>query len=215
MKAPSLRTLGLMSATLLLAACSQKEKPGATEVSGRDLYQGEGTRGVTAAAYTAGTPGGVISNSYELKATVAAVDPATRRITLTEANGKKSVIQAGPAVANFDQIKVGDQVKAKVDTEVVISVRSADGGGTNARATTVAPAAAGDKPSLNVTDTAELTGIVTAVEPDQRRATVRFPDGQVVNVKARPDVDLSKVNKGDQVVIQTTQAVAVSVEAPQ
>jgi hypothetical protein len=207
-----LRTLGLASAALLLAACSQKEKP--AEVSARDLYQGEGTRGVTAAGYTAGTPGGVITNTYSMTATVAAVDPVKRQITLAEPNGKKSVVQAGSAVANLDQIKVGDQVKAKVDTEVVISVRPGSGPAANSRTTTVTPAAPGEKPSLDVTDTAELTGTVTAVEPDQRRATVRFPDGQVVNVKARPDVDLTKVNKGDQVYIRATQAVAINVESP-
>jgi hypothetical protein len=210
---PLLRTLGLASAALLLAACSQKEKP--PEVSSRDLYQGEGTRGLTAAAYTSGTPGGVITNTYSMTATVAAVDSATRQITLAEPDGKKSVITAGPAVANFDQIKVGDQVKAKVDTEVVISVRPAGTPAANAQSTTVTPAAPGGKPGIDVTGTAELTGTVTAVEPSQHRATVQFPDGQVVNVKARPDVDLTKVNKGDQVHIRATQAVAVNVESPQ
>jgi hypothetical protein len=215
-----LGTLGLVSAALLLAACSPKDKPAddkakPVEVSASDLYRAEGGPGTTAGAYTAGMPGGTIINTYSVTATVAAVDPATRQITLTEPDGTKSVIKAGPAVANFDQIRVGDHVKAQVDTEVVISVRPPDGPGTNARSTTVSPAAKGEKPGVDITDTAELTGTVTAVDPSKQRATVRFPNGQLVNVKARPDVDLTKVNPGDKVVIQATQAAAINVESPQ
>jgi len=208
---PVLYTLGMISAALLLSAC-QKDK--SAEVSGTDLYRGEGTRGTTTASYREGTPGGTISNTYTMTARVDSVDPVTRKIVLSEPNGKKSTIKAGSSVQNFDQIKAGDQVKAKVDTEVDISVRPGGGPTATSQSTSISTADKGEKPGFNITDQDEITGTVTAVDTDARRATIRFPDGQIVNVKARPDVDLTKVKAGDEVFIRTTQAVDVSVESP-
>src|SRR5688572_15184948 len=43
-------------------------------------------------------------------ATVKAIDPATRTLTLQTEAGKEVAIQCGESVRNFDQIKVGDVV---------------------------------------------------------------------------------------------------------
>jgi hypothetical protein len=45
-------------------------------------------------------------------------------------------------------------------------------------------------------------------------ATLRGPEGKVVDVKVRNPKNLENVKEGDQVVITYTEAVAVSVEKP-
>ena len=47
-----------------------------------------------------------------------------------------------------------------------------------------------------------------------RKATLLFPDGTSHTFKVRPDVDMTKQSVGDEVVIRTTEAVAISVEKP-
>ena len=44
-------------------------------------------------------------------ATVKAIDPATRTLTLATEGGEDVSIQCGKNVVNFDQIKVGDTVR--------------------------------------------------------------------------------------------------------
>ncbi len=45
-------------------------------------------------------------------------------------------------------------------------------------------------------------------------ATLQFPDGKAKNFVVRPDVDLTKVKLGEEVVIRATEALAVVVEKP-
>ena len=60
---------------------------------------------------TKSEPGKVsVADSVKATATVTAVDKATRLITLQGQDGNSFVVQAGPEVKNFDQIKSGDLV---------------------------------------------------------------------------------------------------------
>jgi hypothetical protein len=59
---------------------------------------------------------------------------------------------------------------------------------------------------------AQQTATVTAIDLAQHTATLQFPDGTSKTIAVRPDVDLSKRKVGEQVVIRTTAAVAVSVQ---
>ncbi len=45
-------------------------------------------------------------------------------------------------------------------------------------------------------------------------ATLQFPDGKAKTFVVRPDVDLTKANLGEEVVIRATEALAVVVEKP-
>src|SRR5688572_23650412 len=73
----------------------------------------------TVAAYQEGVPGGVIVDTFQITATVTAVDHAKRQAMLVTPDGKKTQYKAGPEVINFDQVRVGDQVKATVTEQLV------------------------------------------------------------------------------------------------
>ena len=200
--------LVLISVTLLLAGCSSQSKP---EASDRDGLSPEVIR---AAAYTEGVPGGVIVDTATLTATVTAVDPATRNVTLVGTDGKQVTVTAGPDVINFDQIRVGDRLKATVESELVAYMKTPGAPSDDGGYTAIAGAAKGAKPGVAGTEFVEVTAKVTSVDPKRHRATLRFPDGKTTTVPIRPDEDLTKVSRGDEVVIRTTAAVAVAVEAP-
>ena len=57
-------------------------------------------------------------DTYNLKATVKAIDPATRMVTLASSRGNTIHVKCGPAVVNFKQIQVNDLVKVTVTEEI-------------------------------------------------------------------------------------------------
>jgi hypothetical protein len=63
-------------------------------------------------------------------------------------------------------------------------------------------------------ETTQFTTKVTAVDLKHHTATLQLPDGTSKTFNVRPDVELTKETVGVDVVIRTTQAVAISVEKP-
>ena len=91
-------------------------------------------------------------------ATVKAIDPAARTVTLETADGGSRTVTCGKAVINFDQIKVGDLVKAMAVGRVAVAVgkpgtadmSNADDGAMIARAPK------GDKPGFMIAKTEQV-----------------------------------------------------------
>ena len=197
-----IQTLGLAAllpaAVLTLNSCSTEPKDAGTGLT--PIQRGE--------------PGGVRVETYKETASVAAIDKATRKVTLVDKNGTLTIVKCGPEVANFDQIEVGDQVKASVTMQLVVSVRKPGEPAGDGAATVVALAPIGDKPGGVIANTEEITAKVTAIDAKHHKATLLFPDGTVKTFKVRKDVDLTKQTVGADVVFRTTEAVAVSVEKP-
>lgn len=170
------------------------------------------SRGV--AAYQEGVPGGVIVDTFQITATVTAVDHAKRKATLVTPDGKKTEYKAGPEVINFDQVRVGDQLKVTVAEQLVVYVREKGEARTDGQAGLIALAPKGTKPGVLMADTVEVTTRVKSVDLKKHKATLQFPDGSTKTVAVRPDVKLSASDVGREVVIQATEAIAVLVEKP-
>jgi len=78
------------------------------------------------AALVASAPGqATIAKAVSVSATVEAIDPATRQVTLKGPRGDLNTVTAGPELRNFEQIKVGDQIKALYTEAVALSVEPA------------------------------------------------------------------------------------------
>jgi Cu/Ag efflux protein CusF len=166
------------------------------------------------AAYAEGVPGGSVVGTSELTATVAAIDKASRKLTLVDAAGIKTTVKAGPEAVNFDQIHVGDQLKITAAEQLVVYVAGADEETTGGGAQLVALAPKGAKPGAIMAETTQVTAKVTAIDAEHRKATLQFEDGATRTVAVRPDVDLAKRKVGDTVVIRITEALAIAVEKP-
>jgi hypothetical protein len=168
--------------------------------------------GFTMVAAQQGVPGGTIVETYRITATVTAVDASSRKVTLVTPDGKKTIFKAGPEVVNFGQIQVGDQVKTTVAEQLVVFVRKSGELANDGEAAAVAVAPLGAKPGVLMANTVEVTAKVEAIDLKAHKATLRFPDGTSKTFKVRQDVDLTKSKLGDEVVIRTTEALAITVE---
>ena len=141
-----------------------------------------------------------------------AINHEARTATLLMPDGEKLPVTVGPEAVNFDQVKVGDRVKAVVQEELVVYVgdeTSAAGDGSAALATR---AAKGEQPGGMVAETMRTTATVTAVDLEAHTATLQFEDGSTETVDVRPDVELTSESVGAKVVFEITKVVAISVE---
>jgi hypothetical protein len=161
-----------------------------------------------------GVPGGMTIDTYQSSATVTAIDAATRSVTVVSPNGATATFECGTNVINFDQIHVGDRLRATLTKQFVVFLRPADEPATDGRAGAIVLPAKGEKPGFAMTDTMEVTATVKAVDLERHEATLLFPDGNTKTVQVRPDVDLTKAKLGQQVVIRSTRTIALLVEKP-
>lgn len=177
--------------------------------------EGRLTGDTSAAAVVAeGVPGGGVVATYELTASVAAIDKASRKITFVDAAGIKKTVKAGPEIINFDQIRVGDQLKITATEQLVVSVAGTGETLSDGGAQLVALAPKGAKPGAIMAETTLVTAKVTAIDAGHHQATLQFEDGTTRTFPVRPDVDLGKRKVGDSVVIRITEALAIQVAKP-
>jgi hypothetical protein len=168
----------------------------------------------TTAVYQQGVPGGVVVDTYKNTATVTGIDATNRKVTLVTPDGRKETFKAGPEVVNFDQIRVGDQVKATLAQQLVVYMAKDNPPASDGEAALVALAPKGAKPGGLMANTVQVIAKVTAIDLKHHKATLRFPDGTTKTVEVRKDVDLTQRQVGEEVVIRCTEALAISVEKP-
>ena len=161
-----------------------------------------------------GVPGGAFVETHQLTATVAAIDQTNRSVTLVDPAGIKTTVKAGPEVRNFDQIRVGDQLQVTATDRLVVYVAKPGELPSATGAESVAVAPKGAKPGAMMAQTTQLTAKITALDPEQHKATLQFQDGTTATLPVRLDVDLSKQKVGDDVVIRATQSMAIKIEKP-
>ena len=168
----------------------------------------------SASAYQEGVPGGIIVNTLDVSARVTAIDKANRKATLLGPDGKTFTVKAGPEYVNFDQVGVGDWVNLTVTEELVVYLDEGGESGNDESAALVALAPKGAQPGGLIAETTQITGTVTAIDPEKRTATLRFEDGSTKTFPVRSDVDLTKRKLGEKVVFRITEMIAISVEKP-
>jgi hypothetical protein len=158
--------------------------------------------------------GAAIVDAVTLVATVTGIDPAKRQVALLSANGFKKTVTCGKSVINFDQIKVGDQVKVKATEEFAVFLRPTGTPTSVGEGAAVALAPKGAMPGGLVASTKEVTAKITAIDATTRQVTLRFVDGSTKQIKVGPNVNLAAVNVGDDVTVQVAESLALSVARP-
>jgi len=158
-------------------------------------------------------PGVVAVEVTEWTATVKAVDYAKKTVVL-ERDGKTATVDASYA-KRLNEIKPGDVVKVAHIEELAISVRKAEPGPMAAEARTVELAPKTQGPGGIMTDTKQVVANVEAIDYASRTITLQRPDGSVKAFKVSDAVEkFDQIKKGDQVVLEYTEAIAISVEKP-
>lgn len=195
----AIRIFSLSLAVTLLLGCQSHDDELATDYSRTD-------------AYAEGVPGGAVLETEELMASVSAVDKAKRTFTLRDDLGNKRTLVAPEQMQNFDQLQVGDRVKAVIAQERIVYLRQPGEPVEDGVAGVLATAPLGDKPGMLSADTVEITALVKGMDTTLRTATLQLPDGSERTIKVRPDVDMKTEYLGRQVVLRVTTAVAISVQ---
>ncbi len=161
-------------------------------------------------------PGASASATTTRTATVTKIDAKDRWVTLKLADGTLVDVQAGPAVKNFAQIKVGDMVVATEQDTVTIEVVPAGQAAPNLTGgTAVVTAPAGTRPMGVMVDTIVITGAVTAIDYAKRTVTLLGPEGNSRTLEVGPAATkFDAVKKGDNVVLTLRVATTLEVTAP-
>jgi len=157
--------------------------------------------------------GAAIVETFKTTATVTAIDAATRKVTLTMAGGKRTTVKCGPQVVNFSQIQVNDHLNVTITEELAVFL-SKGNPPSAAAAVGVAIAPIGAKPGAIIADTVQITAKITAINAQTRKVTFALPDGSTKTVAVGKQVNLSGLQAGDDVTVQHTEALAITVEKP-
>lgn len=151
--------------------------------------------------------------TLEVSATIEAVDHDARMLVLNGPAGS-SLIAAGPEVKNFDQIKVGDQVKvtyvAALAAKITKSKKTAE---TTVDAGAVS-APKGSMPAAAVGQTISTTVQIESVDTSFDTVSFKRPDGLVRTIAVESPEGkkfIRTLKKGDKVDVEYTEALAISV----
>jgi hypothetical protein len=149
-----------------------------------------------------------------LTATVSTMDPAKRLITLKVAEGREETVEAGPAVRNFAQIKVGDKVDVQYYQSLAAEITKAPASNTQEAVVLAARAAEGASPAGGVGTI--YTAIVTVDSVDAATSTVSFtgPEGKQRETTAQRDAGrafIAQLKPGDRVQVTYGEALAMAV----
>src|SRR4030095_13673696 len=145
---------------------------------------------------------------------VTAVDPAKRTVTLTNEAGETNTYKLGKNVRNFDQIKVGDEVKATVLESVAVTVRKSSAPPDASGRGLIAVAPKGAMPGVIMAKTRQISAKIVSVDTQARTVTVEGPAGGTPTIKVGPNVNLDELQKGHNVTLRVTDALAIRVEKP-
>ncbi len=143
-------------------------------------------------------------------ATVQDIDQETRKVTLRNADGETSSFIAGKEVRNLAQVKKGDVVLMEYYEGFAVALGPKSDVRAKVTETTMSRAKEGDKPGAKLTETVEISARVEALDKERRLAALSGPKRTLV-VKVADDVDLNKVNIGDEVYAVYKQSFVISV----
>ena len=167
----------------------------------------------TGAVVTSNQPGKVaVAETVKASATVTAIDKATRKVTLKNAQGKTFEVVAGDEVKNFDQIKVGDALVVQYVQALTLEVTKGGGLRSSTQTSDTAQAKPGERPGAAGAREVTVTADVLAVNPKAMTITVRGPNGNVVDLKVKNPDHFKAVKVGDQIQAVYVEALAIAVE---
>jgi hypothetical protein len=152
------------------------------------------------------------AQTVKVTATITAINPATRAVTLKGPQGKEVTLTAGPEVKNFAQMKVGDLVNVEYTEALTLELKK---GSTAPVGKTVEAGAMGAKPGERpagvVGKQVTITAEVVDVNPQTQVVTLRGPE-RTVDLKVADPEQFKRVAKGDRVEATYTEAMAIAVE---
>jgi Cu/Ag efflux protein CusF len=144
-------------------------------------------------------------------ATIEAIDPKTRAITLKNEKGEQDVFVAGPEVKRFNELKVGDRIRVTYHESLVFQLRK-PGSASTPSSDTVTAGRTEAMPGGGVASQQTRTVTVKAVDMATGHLTVVTPDNVTVTRQVQDKKNLEGVKPGDRIDITYTQALVINAE---
>lgn len=158
-------------------------------------------------------PSLTVSQISTLEAQVVSIDYDSRIVVLRGADGVTTSLEIDPTVTNLSQVKIDDTIEAKYKETISLTVKQSDGAApVVVKDTQRDMNEEGEEPGVVTTSTVTATADVVDINYDERWLTLKGPD----NINRRFPVeqqseDFKAIKKGDQVVLNYTTALAISV----
>lgn len=159
-------------------------------------------------------PGALNATAVKVTATVVAIDPVHRNVTLKGEDGTVSEFKVGPEVKNLAQVKVGDRVTSEYVRAVALLLKKGEGIRGTTEQQRSAAAQPGQKPAAGVSTRTVITADVTRIDPQAGLVTLKGPKGRVVDVQVADPATLARIKVGDQVEATITEALMIAVTPP-
>ena len=148
-----------------------------------------------------GKPGliedGIVVEVIRDPATVEAIDAGARTLTLKLADQTTHTYKVGSAVENFDQVKVGDHIKATVTFVLAVYILEN-----------------GRLPDGTMAEALDVNARVLQVDPSYRILTVQYPNGELDKLKPGLGTRMQEMAPGDSVVVRPREVTAIKIEKP-
>lgn len=151
------------------------------------------------------------SESVTVKATIEAINPTDRTVTLKGPQGNLVVVQADKRVKRFDKLKVGDEVTATYTESIAVRVRkpgeaapAKEMSGVNLRE---------GKPGATATQEQTMSVTIESIDVAAPSVTVKGPEGRVASFRVRDVKNLEGLKVGDTVDITYTRALLLKADA--
>ena len=144
-------------------------------------------------------------------ATITAIDKGSRSVTLQAANGDRKTFTVGPAVTRFNQLKVGDVIRATYYESLVLQLRKPGAAVAPSTSASVAERLK-DRPGgvVAVQETTAVT--VKAVDTNVPSLTVVTAAGLTETWRIADRKNLEGVAPGDRIEMTYTKGVVVAAE---
>jgi len=152
------------------------------------------------------------SKTVTMTATIEAIEPSTRTLTLKNADGLYETLQALPEIKRFSDFKIGDKITAHYYENVVVVLKRPGEAAVDLQSGAVTPREGG--PGGTAARQRTITVTVTAVDPTTSSVTVRGPNGYIYRRKVTDKKAFELLKIGDQLDMIWTEAQLVSVDAP-
>jgi hypothetical protein len=160
-------------------------------------------------------PSSVTTETSSITATVVKINYKTRTVVLKGPKGNLVEMQVGEEARNFNQVKKGDLVTIENSESVALDVRKSKGEPAAMESTSITRAKPGEKPAGTVKTTGIMTVRVEEINYKTREAKLKLADGSIMKIMVGPQVTrLDEIRKGDEVLVQYTSTVSISVKKP-
>lgn len=151
----------------------------------------------------------------KITAKIVELDKANRQLTLQTAANDFMTMRVPKKVRNFDQVKVGDELMvhytvaaaARINPAVKNAIRE------TVESSSVAKARPGAMPGLSAGSNVEVLANIQSFDTKARTVTIRGAI-RTVTITVPEDFDMAKLQVGDQVQAEFTEAVVIDIERP-